>query len=206
MTAFPDRDWAEALWEEGIRYRLSRPYPFDLESEYRFHTRGVAEAAEKIAAYVPGLVPERAFVFGLLHDYGKRISQSRENKFHGQEGYEQMMKLGYPEIAQICLTHTFPDKDFNPEQYSFPPEWFDWIRCRLAPLVYDDYDLLIAFCDKLFEACEMVSIEERVAAIVRRYGLNGRQRNLLYDQSMKLKHYFDAKTGRNVYKILGLEK
>ncbi len=112
MTAFPDRDRAEALWEEGIRYRLSRPYPFDLESEYRFHTRGVAEAAEKIAACVSGLVPEKAFVFGLLHDYGKRINQSRENKFHGQEGYEQMMKLGYPEIARICLTHTFPDKDF----------------------------------------------------------------------------------------------
>ncbi len=206
MTAFPDRDRAEALWEEGIRYRLSRPYPFDLEAEYRFHTRGVAEAAEKIAACVPGLVPEKAFVFGLLHDYGKRVNQSRENKFHGQEGYEQMMKLGYPEIARICLTHTFPDKDFNPEQYSFPPQWFDWIRCHLAPLVYDDYDLLIAFCDKLFEACTMVSIEERVAAIVRRYGLNDRQRDLLYNQSMKLKHYFDAKTGRDVYEILGLEK
>ncbi len=52
----------------------------------------------------------------------------------------------------------------------------------------------------------MVSIEERVAAIVRRYGLNDRQRDLLYNQSMKLKHYFDAKTGRDVYEILGLEK
>ena len=55
MTAFPDRDRAEALWEEGIRYRLSRPYPFDLESEYRFHTRGVAEAAEKLPLAFPVL-------------------------------------------------------------------------------------------------------------------------------------------------------
>ena len=42
MAGFPSRKKAEEIWEQGIGYRLSRPYPYPLEKEYRFHTRGVA--------------------------------------------------------------------------------------------------------------------------------------------------------------------
>ena len=198
MAGFPSRKQAEEIWEQGIRYRLSRPYPYLLEKEYRFHTLGVAAAAEKIAALIPGMDGEKAYVLGLLHDYGKRIGEREENKFHGQEGYEQMMFLGYPDVAQICLTHTFPDKNFDRGQYSFPDEWIEWAREKLAGTVYTDYDYLIAFCDKLFEACEMVSIEKRIEAIVERYGLNADQRDLLYRESIGLKKYFDEKTGDDV--------
>lgn len=205
MADFPSRKKAEEIWEQGIGYRLSRPYPYPLEKEYRFHTRGVAAAAEKIAARIPGMDGEKAYVLGLLHDYGKRINEREENRFHGQEGYEQMMFLGYPDVAQICLTHTFPDKNFDRGQYSFPDEWIEWAREKLAGTIYTDYDYLIAFCDKLFEACEMVSIEKRIEAIVERYGLNADQRNLLYRESIGLKKYFDEKTGDDVYRILGIE-
>ena len=227
MAGFPSRKQAEEIWEQGIRYRLSRPYPYLLEKEYRFHTLGVAAAvdavpeegavviatgpltsdrlAEKIAALIPGMDGEKAYVLGLLHDYGKRIGEREENKFHGQEGYEQMMFLGYPDVAQICLTHTFPDKNFDRGQYSFPDEWIEWAREKLAGTVYTDYDYLIAFCDKLFEACEMVSIEKRIEAIVERYGLNADQRDLLYRESIGLKKYFDEKTGDDVYRILEIE-
>lgn len=205
MAGFPSRKKAEEIWEQGIGYRLSRPYPYPLEKEYRFHTRGVAAAAEKIAACIPGMNGEKAYVLGLLHDYGKRIGEREENRFHGQEGYEQMMFLGYPDAAQICLTHTFPDKNFDRGQYSFPDEWIEWAREKLAGTVYTDYDYLIAFCDKLFEACEMVSIEKRIEAIVERYGLNADQRDLLYRESIGLKKYFDEKTGDDVYRILEIE-
>lgn len=87
MAGFPSRKKAEEIWEQGIGYRLSSPYPYPLEKEYRFHTRGVAAAAEKIAARIPGMNGEKAYVLGLLHDYGKRIGEREENKFHGQEGY-----------------------------------------------------------------------------------------------------------------------
>ena len=133
------------------------------------------------------------------------IGEREENRFHGQEGYEQMMFLGYPDVAQICLTHTFPDKNFDRGQYSFPDEWIEWAREKLAGTVYTDYDYLIAFCDKLFEACEMVSIEKRIEAIVERYGLNADQRDLLYRESIGLKKYFDEKTGDDVYRILEIE-
>ena len=71
--------------------------------------------------------------------------------------------------------------------------------------IQDHYDYLIAFCDKLFEACEMVSIEKRIEAIVERYGLNADQRDLLYRESIGLKKYFDEKTGDDVYRILEIE-
>ena len=68
---YPNREQALKIWEAGIIYRLSRPYGFTFENEYRFHTMGVASAAEKIARHVPNMDPEKAFVLGLLHDYGK---------------------------------------------------------------------------------------------------------------------------------------
>lgn len=202
---FPTREEAETLLEEGIAYRLSRPYPCTTEAEYRFHVHGVAEAAFKIAAHIKGMNPEKAYIMGLLHDYGKRIGEQMENRFHGIEGYCQMMKKGYPEIAQICLTHSFPIKDFEDDDFSWPKAWKDEVRQLLKNMVYSDYDLLIALCDKFFEAMSLVTLEERIEAICRRYQLNRRHKEALRHQSFWLKNYFDAKTGKDIYEILGLK-
>lgn len=201
---FPSREEAETLLEEGIAYRLSRPYPFKTEAEYRFHVHGVAAAALKIAGHIKGMNPEKAYIMGLLHDYGKHIGEQMENRFHGIEGYCQMMKKGYPAIAQICLTHSFPVKDFEDDDFSWPQAWKDEARHLLKNIVYSDYDLLIALCDKFFEAMSMVTLEERIEAICRRYKLNRRNKEALQRQSFWLKNYFDAKTGKDIYEILGL--
>lgn len=201
----PNRIEAENIWQQGINYRLSRPYPFVQKDEYVFHTKGVAAAAEAIAQHINGIDTEKAYVFGLLHDYGKRINQAKENKFHGQEGFEQMRQMGYDEVAQICLTHTFPKKDFGDEEFSFPKEWLDWSRQELQNVEYTDYDLLICLCDKFFEGFNMVSIERRVEAIASRYSLDDYQKKVLYTQSMGLKNYFDEKTGTDIYKILKIK-
>lgn len=201
---YPSKIEAEKIWEQGIAYRRAKPYGFASEKEYRFHSHGVGEAAEKIAAHIPDMDSEKAFALGILHDYGKRIKQSVENVFHGREGYEAMLEMGYPEVAQICLTHTFPDQDFNEEQYSFPQEWKDWAREKLRDVKYTDYDLLIAFCDKLFEEMKMVSVEDRVDAIVKRYNLAQNQKEILLEQSLRLKKYFDSRVGGDIYQILGI--
>ncbi len=203
---YPDREEAYKLWEEGIQHRLSKEYGFPFEHEYRFHTQGVAKAAEKIALYVTGMDSEKAFILGLLHDYGKRIGEKIEGRFHGQEGYERMCELGYYDVAKVCLTHTFPDKNFSDDEFSYPKEWKVWSKQILNNLEYDDYDYLIALCDKFFEGMSMVSIEKRIAGIVKRYNLKETQRMLLYKQSNKLKEYFDKKTGCDIYKILGIEE
>ena len=200
---YPNRKRAEIIWEEGIEYRCSLPYSFSFEKEYRFHTQGVAKTAEKIAKYIKNMNAEKAYVLGLLHDYGKRISEKIENKFHGQEGYEQMMKMGYDEVAQICLTHTFL-KDFSFANYHYPLEWLLWAKKTLQTVEYTDYDYLISLCDKLFEGMSMVKIEERVEGISKRYNLNESISANLLKECKYLKSYIDNKIGNDVYRIIGL--
>ncbi len=95
------------------------------------------------------LNPEKAFVLGLLHDYGKRISERKANIFHGIEGYNAMLSFGYPDVAKICLTHTFQNENFNEKTLGYPSDWMIEAKKILSVLAYDDYDRLIQFCDKL---------------------------------------------------------
>ncbi len=205
-NGYPGKINAIKLWKEGIEFRRTKPYGFDVEDEYIFHTQGVAASAEKIAEYLPGLNPEKAYILGLLHDYGKRISERIENYFHGREGYEQMLKLGYYDVAKICLTHTFFDKNLIYSDFSYPIEWIDWAQSKLKNIEYDDYDYLICLCDKFFEGLEKVSIEKRAEGIAKRYRTNENQINIFKKKSLNLKHYFDNKIGIDVYKILKIDK
>lgn len=203
---FPTREEAKKIWEAGIQYRIQKPYGFIFEDEYRSHTIGVAEAAEAIAKHIDGMDSNKAYVMGLLHDYGKRINQNKEDKFHGIDGYEQMLEMGYPEVARICITHTFPQKDFNEQQYTFSQEWKDQSRKIISNIEYDDYDYLIALCDKMFEGLHKVSIKERVEKIGKRYNLGSLQTEILYNQSIELKQYFDNKANQDIYEILDIKE
>ncbi len=204
-NGYPCLEYAIKLWEAGIEYRKSRYYGFDIENEYRFHTQGVASAAHKIAERTPHLNPEKAYILGLLHDYGKRISEKEENYFHGREGYEQMNKLGYYEVAKICLTHSFFDKNFDYNDMTYPLEWMKWAKNELKAFEYDDYDHLICLCDKFFEGLSIVTIEERVKGIVKRYKINERQEKIFKEKSFEIKKYFDKIINDDVYKILNID-
>ena len=49
---------------------------------------------------------QRAYLFGLLHDIGRRAGVTGIR--HIFDGYDYMTALGQPEVARICLTHSFP--------------------------------------------------------------------------------------------------
>ena len=51
-----------------------------------------------------GLDPDTAMKTGLLHDVGRKFDHSF---MHTVKGYEYLCKLGYPEDAVCCLTHSF---------------------------------------------------------------------------------------------------
>lgn len=203
--SIPSLKEAIDIWEKGIICRRQKPYGFDLEEEYRFHTQGVASAARKIAELLPNLDPEKAYILGLLHDYGKKVSENIEGIFHGKVGYESMMSMGYYDVAKICLTHTFAEKTFDNDNYNYPQQWLDWVRITLDNITYDDYDYLIALADKFFEGMSMVTIEDRVLGIIKRYKINENQIKYFTEQSLRLKKYFDDKTGQDIYKILNIK-
>ncbi|MFV0625955.1 MAG: HD domain-containing protein [Alphaproteobacteria bacterium] len=207
--AYPSLKQAEEIWLEGIRYRQENPEVKPLsqyiEEEYKFHTRGVAAAAKKIASRTVSLNPEKAYILGLLHDYGKKKDEKSQNIFHGRVGYDEMINKGYSDVARICLTHTFPTKDFDDKDFWYPQEWKDWLRKELKSIQYDDYDRLIQLCDKFFEGMTMISIERRMRKIVERYNLNEETYQTLVSEGIILKKYFDNLCGVDVYEVLGIE-
>lgn len=206
ISKFPDLVTAEKLWHAVILNRLSKPYPFKDRDAYAFHTRNVARFAKIITERISCLNPEKAYILGLLHDYGKRINEREENRFHGREGYEEMLKLGYDDVARICLTHTFHIQNFSDEEYNYPKEWLDWAKTKLLNIEYDDYDRLIQFCDMLTEDFNFVTIEQRAEGITRRYHLSTAQKQNLIRDALPLKRHFDDLCGTNVYDLLEIKE
>jgi putative nucleotidyltransferase with HDIG domain len=201
----PTLEEAEKIREEALEYRkandgCSRITGID---EIRVHTRMVAYFAKKLAKQM-GLNEEKAYIFGILHDIGKRRSEFRSNKFHGQEGYDLMSSLGYDEVARICLTHSFIDKDFLDEDYVYSQEWKDWARSKLKDIEYDDYDRIIQFCDLLSVGFNLCSIEERVNNIVVTYNATEHMAAKKRKTAYELKDYLEKKCGRNIYQVLRL--
>ena len=75
------------------------------------HSHAVGTAAEHIAAHIVGMDAERAFVFGLLHDIGRRFGEMGMN--HVMYGYRFLRAAGDDEAAEICLTHSFPVQEIT---------------------------------------------------------------------------------------------
>lgn len=166
----------------------------------------MAEAAQKIASKTPYLNSEKAYALGLLHDYGKKYNENITGKFHAQTGYEDLLKLGYDECARICLTHSFPNKNFHNKYYaSYKPEWLEWAHTKLEEIEkYDDYDRLIQLCDMFFEGMSKVRFEERFAGIRKRYDLGKEQTAEQEEYTKKNKAYFNELCREDVYKILNI--
>ena len=70
------------------------------EGTSRRHYLRVAENAERIASKTPSLNPEKAYILGLPHDYGEFKEQKDRRNFHGTAGYDEMMSLGFDEVAR----------------------------------------------------------------------------------------------------------
>ena len=191
----PSRE--EALFELKLAEELN-PGP------WTHHSLFVAEAAEKIAA-AAGLDSETAYVFGLLHDIGRRagVSQMR----HIIDGYDYLMSRGWQEAAKICLTHSFPvknieadigKKDITDTQYGF-------IKSFLESAAYDDYDRLIILCDALASGSGFCILEKRFVDTTRRYGVFPFTLER-WNETLSIKEYFDKICGTQVYRLLpGIE-
>ena len=75
------------------------------------HSMVTAENARRIAEKVPGMDPDKAYIMGLLHDIGRRAGVT--GMLHLIDGYNYMMQLDEPEVAVICLTHSFASQNIE---------------------------------------------------------------------------------------------
>lgn len=203
---FPDRITALQIWSGGIEHYLQKPQVTSQAiKEYIFHTSGIAHACETIAR-AAGLDADKAFAIGLLHDYGKYDDEAHGGDFHCRVGYNDMLKMGYPEVARICITHYFPNPNFPDSDYKFSQDWKNWAHSFLKDMIYDDYDRLAQFVDLLFEGMEITTLLKRHQGIVHRYKLNWSDVQNSYDNAVKNKARFDELCGTDTYRLLNIKE
>ena len=107
------------------------------------HSLVTGDNARRIAEHVPGMDPEKAYVMGLLHDIGRR--EGVTGMRHVIDGYTYMMQLAEPELAIICLTHSFasPNAEHFEGKHDCTQAQKDFIKDFIANREYDNYDKLI---------------------------------------------------------------
>ena len=185
----PTREEAHRILEEA---EACNPGPWG------DHSRVAAMCACKIAA-ASGMDPEKAYVFGLLHDIGRRFG--RGHMMHVYCGWRYMLEKGDGEVARICVSHSFPVRDFDIfiGNRDIPEHQQAELRKLLSKMEYDDYDRLIQLCDGLGAAEGVVNVEDRMRDVKRRYGSYPQAQ---WDAVMALKAYFEEKSGRDIYETV----
>ena len=134
------------------------------------HSRYVARACESIAGKCPHLSPERAYIYGLLHDIGRHAGPSSEK--HLIDGYRYCMKRGWEKAAQICISHAFMVQDIASSigVFDVTEEDYRFMERFVAEARYDDYDRLVQLCDALALPTGFCLLEKRFVDVAIRYG------------------------------------
>lgn len=168
---------------------------------WKMHSISVAKNAQLIAGKADGMDSDKAYVFGLLHDIGRRAGN--KGIMHIFDGYDHMMSIGQPEIARICLTHSFPinDPDIFFGKYDCTPEQKSFLDRFIEQTTYDDYDKLIQLCDAISLPNGACIMEKRFVDVALRHGLP-KFTLTKWKAFMEIKKYFDKKCGCNIYSIL----
>ncbi len=191
-SGYPERDEAHRLLTEA---ESCNPGPWGN------HSRVAAVCAERIAQAC-GMDAEKAYVLGLLHDIGRKFGIT--HLAHVYDGYHYMLSLGYPEAAQICLTHSFccPKLDVYIGRFDISDAQQQELQTALEAREFDDYDRLIQLCDCLAGAGEVVDMEARMLDVKRRYGFYRQDK---WDTNLRLRSYFEDKAGKDIYEIVKKE-
>ena len=165
---------------------------------WRDHSLGVGRAAEKIAEACK-MDAERAWLSGALHDIGRY-----EGKFglrHATAGYHLLMDRGEPQLARVCLTHSFPLATVD----AFMGE-LDVTEGDMALVMetlntpMDDYDRLIQLCDGLAPDLGVCLMEKRLVSVMRRRGVAPLQREII-DARFAILEDFQSRMGHCVYAL-----
>ena len=172
------------------------------------HYLRVAQNAQGLAKTLPHLNPEKAYIMGLVHDYGQADERKNKKYFHGLIGYQKLMAMGYDEAARACLVHSFFEwEKITPECYhSYDKDAILECARLLSQRPFDDYDRLIHLADLMAVGHHLVTIDIRFEYLAATYRISEKMVAQKYFMACKLKNYFDVLCGRDVYDILGVKR
>ena len=168
---------------------------------WKQHSISVANNARLIAEKIGYMDSNSAYVMGLMHDIGRR--EGVKAILHIFDGYDYMMSINQPEVARICLTHSFPIKDVSTffGKYDCTNDQLEFLDEFITNITYDDYDLLIQLCDAISLPNGACIMEKRFIDVALRHGLP--QFTLdKWKAFLNLKTYFDEKCDCDVYSLL----
>ncbi len=165
------------------------------------HSKNVALAAKLIADKTTELSAEKAYIFGLLHDIGRRNGAMQAR--HAIEGYRFMLSQGFEACARICMTHTFQYKDINAiyDSWDCSEQDFEFAENYIRNIQFDEYDLLIQLCDALSLDTGFCLLEKKMVSLVLRFG-NKDTTIQKWKSTFEIKTYFDRLTGCSIYELL----
>jgi hypothetical protein len=165
------------------------------------HSQVTARAAELIAAEIPALDPQAAYILGYLHDIGRR--EGIYGMRHVIDGYRFLTSQGFDGAARISLTHSFP----VPNAASGSADWdgtqedFKFLQRYLDQIAYDDYDRLIQLSDTISLPSGYCLMEQRFVDVVLRYGFNEHTR-AKWQAFIEIRQYFEQMIGQSIYGLL----
>lgn len=170
----------------------------------RNHSVMVARAARTVAEQmvkngVTTVDPELAYQAGLMHDIGK-ADPAWTGLNHIVLGYKALLELGWEDLAQIAMTHTYYGYDKIGRQEFWEecdPEELKLTQDYMATVKLEDLDLLMQLVDNMAHAVGIMSISDRFCDILIRHGIKNAGEHL--KELYRLKLYFDEKCGMNVY-------
>lgn len=200
---YPSIDEAHKIFYDYMAdlSKIECDYPPESDT---LHCMAVACNAALIASKC-GMNGRHAYILGLLHDYGELTSRGKAGEFHGTSGYDAMIALGYPEIARICLTHTFPTHDFKIDDYTYPRKQLIRVKELISGIQYNEYDKIIQYSDALVMGYKVTDLKRRAIYIMKKYNVSLPAIRRKYKEFLQLKHYFDKKCGCDTYSILGID-
>ncbi len=165
------------------------------------HSHQVALAAQKLAAHHPQLSPDYAYALGLLHDIGRRAGVT--DMRHVLDGYHFLVTEGYPDAAQICLTHSFPlpYTGVGSGKWDCSSAELDFIQSYLDQVEYTQYDRLIQLCDAICLPTGPVLMDKRLMDVALRHGFNDYTIQK-WQAFMAIQTEFEAEFGASIYQFL----
>jgi len=165
------------------------------------HSYHVDQSAANIAEHHPALDQEQAYVLGLLHDIGRR--EGVYGMRHVVDGYNLMMNEGYPSVAQISLTHSYPIPNvmLGSSDWDGTDAEREFVAKYLSSKPYSDYDHLIHLCDSFCLPDGPVLMEKRFVDVTMRYGFN--QHTIeKWRTFLEIKASIEAIIGQSIYELM----
>ena len=184
------REQAQEILEEGAKLNGGR---------WVGHSMNVAKAAERLAEAL-NLDKDKAYIYGLLHDIGRRAGTTEVR--HIIDGYNYMKSIGHEEIGRYCLTHSFPIKDIKTilGEWDMTESEKEFIKNYLNSIEYTLYDKIVQLSDYMAFPSQITLVERRIIDVYLRHNFDITQIEN-WRALFRIQAEIEEKLGYSIYKL-----